>query len=88
MVDQEDGGPQALKHKNLQPDEVSIQQNGTPTLSTIVVVRDGRTLHPQPTTDPLDPLNWPSMRKNTILAIVMAMFVNTRLLGDLKNFII
>ncbi len=28
-------------------------------------------LHPQPTADPLDPLNWTSFRKHTILAIVM-----------------
>ncbi|CAI4214097.1 unnamed protein product [Parascedosporium putredinis] len=32
---------------------------------------DGLKLHPQPTTDPLDPLNWTKLRKNTILAIVM-----------------
>ena len=33
--------------------------------------RDGVRLHPQPTADPLDPLNWSSFRKHTILAIVM-----------------
>lgn len=27
--------------------------------------------HPQATSDPLDPLNWSSFRKHTILAIVM-----------------
>lgn len=35
------------------------------------VVRDGLKLHPQPTADPLDPLNWSSAKKHTILAIVM-----------------
>ena len=36
-----------------------------------VVVRNGIRLHPQPTTDPLDPLNWSRMQKNTILGITM-----------------
>lgn len=35
------------------------------------VVKDGIKVHPQPTTDPLDPLNWPKWRKHSILAIVM-----------------
>lgn len=37
----------------------------------IGVSRDGVKLHPQPTADPLDPLNWSSFKKHTILAIVM-----------------
>ena len=28
-------------------------------------------LHPQPTSDPLDPLNWSAFQKNSILGIVM-----------------
>lgn len=35
------------------------------------VLRDGVKLHPQPTADPLDPLNWSSFKKHTILGIVM-----------------
>ena len=35
------------------------------------VTKDGIKVHPQPTTDPLDPLNWPKWRKHSILAIVM-----------------
>lgn len=35
------------------------------------VTKDGMKIHPQPTTDPLDPLNWSPWRKNTILSIVM-----------------
>lgn len=38
-----------------------------------VVLKDGLTLHPQPTSDPLDPLNWTKAKKNTVLAIVMAL---------------
>lgn len=33
--------------------------------------KDGVKLHPQPTADPLDPLNWSFAKKHTILAIVM-----------------
>ena len=36
-----------------------------------IVMRDGVKVHPQPTADPLDPLNWSAWRKNTILGIVM-----------------
>jgi len=35
------------------------------------LTKDGVRLHPQPTSDPLDPLNWSSFRKHLILAIVM-----------------
>ncbi|PGH00327.1 hypothetical protein AJ80_09182 [Polytolypa hystricis UAMH7299] len=35
------------------------------------VTKDGIKLHPQPTADPLDPLNWSSVRKHVILGIVM-----------------
>lgn len=37
----------------------------------LVVVRDGIKTHPQPTADPMDPLNWSPAKKHTILAIVM-----------------
>ena len=35
------------------------------------VQKDGLKVHPQPTSDPLDPLNWSKTKKHTILAIVM-----------------
>lgn len=35
------------------------------------LMKDGLKLHPQPTADPLDPLNWATWRKHVILAIVM-----------------
>ena len=34
---------------------------------------EGLELHPKPTSDPLDPLNWSSFKKHSILAIVMWM---------------
>ncbi|KAK4908567.1 hypothetical protein LTR66_017552, partial [Elasticomyces elasticus] len=36
-----------------------------------VVDKDGMRIHPQPTTDALDPLNWSTFRKHSILAVVM-----------------
>ncbi|KAL8709233.1 MAG: hypothetical protein Q9220_005976 [cf. Caloplaca sp. 1 TL-2023] len=38
------------------------------------IVKDGIRLHPEPTADPLDPLNWSSAKKHTILAIVMYLY--------------
>lgn len=38
-----------------------------------MVMKDGIRLHPQPTSDPLDPLNWTSLKKHAILAVVMAL---------------
>ena len=35
------------------------------------VLEHGIRLHPQPTTDPLDPLNWSSFKKHAILGVVM-----------------
>lgn len=35
------------------------------------ITKDGLKLHPQPTGDLLDPLNWSLCRKHIILAIVM-----------------
>ena len=37
--------------------------------------QDGDTFHPQPTSDPLDPLNWSRLQKHTILGIVMLKYV-------------
>jgi hypothetical protein len=36
-------------------------------------IRGGMLLQPRPTRDPLDPLNWSKLRKNSILGIVMGM---------------
>lgn len=43
----------------------------------VQVTKDGFKLHPQPTADPLDPLNWSSLWKHTILGIVMFKYVLT-----------
>ena len=35
------------------------------------ISKHGMRVHPQPSADPLDPLNWSKFKKHTILAIVM-----------------
>lgn len=42
----------------------------------LAVSKDGVRLHPQPTPDPRDPLNWSTVRKNTVLGIVMFKYAN------------
>lgn len=39
------------------------------------LTRRGERLHPQPTSDPLDPLLWSTTRKHSMLAVVMALYV-------------
>jgi hypothetical protein len=39
----------------------------------VALAKDGLKMHPQPTSDPLDPLNWSSLKKHGILGIVMAL---------------
>lgn len=43
----------------------------SPNSENAFITRDGIRVHPQPTTDPLDPLNWSFVQKHSILAIVM-----------------
>ncbi|KAF9893223.1 hypothetical protein FE257_011646 [Aspergillus nanangensis] len=38
------------------------------------IEQNGLKIHPQPTADPLDPLNWSRLQKNTILGIVMVKY--------------
>ena len=49
--------------------------HGTQILYQVAVNKNGIKLHPQPTSDSLDPLNWSSLQKHTILAIVMFKYV-------------
>lgn len=54
-----------------------VVEGSIPTL-----MKDGIRLHPQPTSDPLDPLNWSRWKKGGILAIVMSLSVQSRFLTD------
>jgi len=56
-------------------EKLAIETDATPSVTVEhVVTRDGFRMHPQPTTDPLDPLNWTSFQKHVILAIVMFLY--------------
>ncbi|KAL1997927.1 hypothetical protein VTN02DRAFT_415 [Thermoascus thermophilus] len=62
--------PNSLKgEKDAVPTSAGIVGDDAPAESE--VTKDGIRLHPQPTSDPLDPLNWSRLRKHTILGIVM-----------------
>lgn len=39
------------------------------------VIAFGLHVHPQPTADPLDPLNWSKLQKNAVLGIVMFKYI-------------
>jgi len=39
-----------------------------------IVVHNGMRVHPQPTSDPLDPLNWSTVRKHSILTVVCLLY--------------
>ncbi|CAI7620479.1 unnamed protein product [Penicillium bialowiezense] len=61
--------------KNIQNDDpesidTSVGQD-THIICNAAVNKNGIKLHPQPTADSLDPLNWSSLQKHVILAIVM-----------------
>lgn len=54
-----------LEQSSIAPPPVGVEN---------IVTRDGFRLHPQPTADPLDPLNWSTFQKHTILGIVMFLY--------------
>ncbi|TQB72797.1 hypothetical protein MPDQ_006440 [Monascus purpureus] len=65
-------GKKEVSEKNATPEinpPYGTQGQGTVTATT--VEKNGIKLHPQPTSDPLDPLNWSRLQKHTILGIVM-----------------
>lgn len=68
MADREKpkGTPSQLDQKVALDAEIGQSEN-------IGISNDGLEVHPHPTADPLDPLNWSSFKKNSILAIVMYM---------------
>ncbi|KAL4901609.1 hypothetical protein BDW74DRAFT_170065 [Aspergillus multicolor] len=50
---------------------VDAVQEKQPGSDTLPIEQNGIRVHPQPTSDPLDPLNWSRLQKHTILGIVM-----------------
>ena len=60
-----------VERDGLPSNNVDNEKGNVPHVEHYIVSKDGVVLHPQPTADALDPLNWSSWKKNTILAIVM-----------------
>lgn len=62
--------------RNDEPESIdtSVGQD-THILYNAAVNKNGIKLHPQPTADSLDPLNWSSLQKHVILSIVMFKYV-------------
>ena len=56
-------------------DEKQSHDHGYGSISEAACEHNGVELHPQPTDDQLDPLNWSTLQKNTILGIVMLKYV-------------
>lgn len=61
---------QGEKHDVLSGAVARIHDDHKDILEGTPVTRDGIQVHPQPTGDTLDPLNWSSWRKHSILAII------------------
>jgi hypothetical protein len=57
----------AKKEKDETPGQPSAE------FGDVLILDNALKLQPTPTLDPLDPLNWSSAKKHSILAIVMAL---------------
>ena len=67
-----------VSHDGQAPDLTVDPEKGDTVLTTTglpTVTKEGLTVHPQPTADLLDPLNWSWTKKHTILAIVMFKYI-------------
>lgn len=62
--------------KSTQADLVQISEKQSASdINSLPVEQHGTHVHPTPTSDPLDPLNWPRWQKHVILGIVMFKYV-------------
>ncbi|KIW21382.1 hypothetical protein PV08_01962 [Exophiala spinifera] len=74
LMEEKSGSPEDDGQPIQSPQTEKVDQNTgapLPAPAQHLVMRDGVRLHPQPTSDPLDPLNWSSFQKHSILAIIM-----------------
>ncbi|KAI9886331.1 MAG: hypothetical protein M1823_001889 [Watsoniomyces obsoletus] len=65
--------PEKKKNKGIEGNE-KLPLGTEDVVLDAAVTKHGIRLYPQPTNDPLDPLNWPRWRKLVILGIVMWMY--------------
>ena len=68
--DKQEVGEKDNKNDDFDPTHTPVDQ-GTQVLYNAAVNINGIRLHPQPTADSLDPLNWSRLQKHVILSIVM-----------------
>jgi len=69
----------SMLHRQHSPvDEKAEGPVAPPPMTDNIITKDGFELHPQPTSDPLDPLNWSRFQKHSVLAIVMLMVCISR----------
>jgi hypothetical protein len=72
MVEQPGAAPKtSIQSSQDTKEKILLGPDAVETVIEGAVTKDGIKVHPQPTTDPLDPLNWSTWRKSVILAIVM-----------------
>jgi len=74
LMEEKSGSPEDDGQPIQSPQTEKVDQSTgapLPAPAQHLVMRDGVRLHPQPTSDPLDPLNWSSFQKHSILAIIM-----------------
>ena len=55
--------------------EKQSQSESVSDTNNLPIEQHGMHMHPTPTTDPLDPLNWTRLQKHTILGIVMFKYI-------------
>jgi hypothetical protein len=66
-------GESKIDEKSVPPGYTKEEKGEETGNDLTLILKDGFRLQPQPTSDPLDPLNWTAFQKNTLLAIVMAL---------------
>lgn len=76
--DKREFGEKDTKSDDFDPTHTPVDQ-GTQILYNAEINKNGIRLHPQPTADSLDPLNWSSLQKHGILSIVMLKYVQKQL---------
>lgn len=67
----EKGDPDQILSESGDQTPVNVGHGAQIAIDMPAVNKKGIKLHPQPTSDALDPLNWSNFQKHVILAIVM-----------------
>lgn len=71
----EKGDPDQILSESGDQTPVNVGHGAQIAIDVPAINKEGTKLHPQPTSDALDPLNWSNFQKHVILAIVMFKYV-------------